>query len=350
MNYVKLGSSDLLVSEICLGSMTWGQQNTQADADQQIDYALEHGINFIDTAEMYSVPPRAETQGATERIIGTWLKANPTRRKDIILASKIAGPGVPWVRNGGPITASAVVEAVDKSLQRLQTDYIDLYQLHWPNRQSPHFSKHWPGTLDPTEVDVAAEWDGQLDILKGLDTVIKAGKVRHIGLSDDTPWGILSYLNLAKEHGLPRMVSIQNEFNLLHFKDHPYLIETCVFENVAYLPWSPIAGGALSGKYANGAKPAGARWTMQQRNGIFRDTAHSHEAIAAYQAVADKHNLSITQMSLAWVFGFAGVTSTIIGATSLEQLKEDIDAYALELSEDVMRDINTVIRRFPAPF
>ena len=242
------------------------------------------------------------------------------------------------------------MEAVDNSLQRLQTDYIDLYQLHWPNRLSPHFSKHWPGAVDPTETNLAQEREGQLDILRGLDQVVKAGKVKHIGLSDDTPWGIMNYLALAQEHDLPRIVSIQNEFNLLHFKDHPYLVETCVFEDVAFLPWSPIAGGALSGKYANGAKPEGARWTMQQRNGIFRDTAYSHDAIAAYQAVADQHKLSLTQMALAWVYQFSGVTSTIIGATSLEQLKEDIDAYALKLSDEVLNDINKVIRRFPAPF
>ncbi len=350
MKYVKLGSSDLHVSEVCLGSMTWGQQNTQADADAQIDYALEQGINFIDTAEMYSVPPKAETQGSTERIIGTWLSSNPGKREEIVLATKIAGPGVPWVREGGPITRVAISEAVDNSLQRLKTDYIDLYQLHWPNRTSPHFSKHWPGHVDPTRTDIDAEREGVLDILRGLDDVIKAGKVRHCGLSDDTPWGIMQYLALAKEHDLPRMVSIQNEFSLLHFKDHPYLIETCVFEDVAYLPWSPLAGGALSGKYANGQKPEGARWTMQQRNGIFRDTAYSHDAIAAYQAVADKHSMSITQMSLAWVYQFAGVTSTIIGATSMEQLKEDIGAYQLSLSEEVINDINQVIRRYPAPF
>ncbi len=350
MKYVKLGSSDLQVSEVCLGSMTWGQQNNQADANAQIDYALAQGINFMDTAEMYSVPPKAETQGSTERIIGTWLTANPTRRQDIVLASKIAGPGVPWVREGGPITRSAINSAVDDSLQRLQTDYIDLYQLHWPNRISPHFSKHWPGTVNPCLTNADQEREGLLDILRGLEDVVKAGKVRYCGLSDDTPWGIMQYLALAKEHNLPRMVSIQNEFSLLHFKDHPYLIEACVFEDVAYLPWSPLAGGALSGKYANGAKPAGARWTMQQRNGIFRDTAFSHDAIAAYQAVAQKHGLSVTQMSLAWVFQFAGVTSTIIGATSMEQLIEDIGAYELTLSEDVLSDINEVIRRYPAPF
>lgn len=350
MKYVKLGSSDLQVSEVCLGSMTWGQQNNQADADAQLDYSIEQGINFIDTAEMYSVPPKAETQGSTERIIGTWLAANPERRKDLVLATKIAGPGVPWVRNGGPITRAAINEAVDNSLQRLQTDYIDLYQLHWPNRLSPHFSKHWPGVVDPTLVDADKERDGLLDILRGLDDVVKAGKVRHCGLSDDTPWGIMQYLALAKEHDLPRMVSIQNEFSLLHIKDHPYLIEACVFEDVAYLPWSPLAGGALSGKYANGAKPEGARWTMQQRNGIFRDTAFSHDAIAAYQTVAEKHGMTVTQMSLAWVYQFAGVTSTIIGATSMEQLKEDIGAYSMTLSEDVIKDIDAVIRRYPVPF
>ncbi|MEO0367489.1 MAG: aldo/keto reductase [Pseudomonadota bacterium] len=350
MKKVKLGSSDLLVSEICLGSMTWGQQNTQEEANQQIDYALDQGINFIDTAEMYSVPPKAETQGSTERYIGNWFANNPSKREDVVLATKISGPGLPWVRDAGPITAETVQAAVDGSLQRLQTDYIDVYQLHWPNRTTPHFAKHWPGHVDPSETDVEAEKEGQLNILQGLDAAVKAGKIRYCGLSDDTPWGIMQYVRLAEEHDLPRIVSIQNEFSLLHLKDHPYLIETCVFEDVAYLPWSPLAGGALSGKYANGAKPAGARWTMQQRNGIFRDTSLSHEAIAAYQAVADEHDLSLTQMSLAWVYQLPGVTSTIIGATSMEQLKEDLGAYQLSLSEEVLADIGSVIKKFPLPF
>ncbi len=350
MKKIKLGSSDLQVSEVCLGSMTWGEQNTQAEGHEQIDYALDQGINFIDTAEMYSVPPSKETYGATETIIGNWIAENPGKRQDIILASKIAGSGVPWIRGGAPITGASVKEAIEDSLLRLKTDYIDLYQLHWPNRVTPHFSKHWPGKVDPTKTEIKKEREGMLDILRELDVAMAEGKIRNIGLSDDTPWGISEYLRLAEKHKLPKMVSIQNEFSLLHLKDWPYLIENCVFNDVAYLPWSPIAGGALSGKYANGAKPEGCRWTMQQRNGIFRDTSVSHQAIAAYQEVADANNLTLVQLSLAWVYQLAGVTSTIIGATSMQQLKEDIGAYEIALSDEIREQVGAVIKRFPQPF
>jgi len=350
MKKVKLGSSDLMVSEVCLGSMTWGDQNTQKEGAEQIEYALERGINFIDTAELYAVPPKPETSGMTETYIGQWLSQNKQKREDIVIASKIVGPGIPWIRDGSPITGDAVKVAIDGSLKRLQTEYIDLYQLHWPNRVSPHFSKHWPGDTDATQVNLEQEREGMLDILRALDDSVKAGKIRHCGLSDDTPWGISEYLRLAEQHDLPKMVSIQNEFSLLHLKDSPYLIENCVLNDVAFLPWSPLAGGALSGKYANGKVPEGSRWSMSQRNGLFRDTPNVHQAISAYKEVADKHSLSLTQLSLAWVYQLSGVTSTIIGATSIEQLKEDIDAYELVLTNEVLADISDVIKRYPAPF
>ncbi|MEM7360005.1 MAG: aldo/keto reductase, partial [Pseudomonadota bacterium] len=319
-------------------------------AFEQIDYALEQGINFIDTAEMYSVPPRKETYGLTETYIGNWLAANQDKRKDIVLASKIAGPGVPWVRDGSKLNGDGVRRAVDASLQRLQTDYIDLYQLHWPNRPAPQFSRHWPGTYKHSEIDVVQEQETHLDILTALGECVKAGKILHCGLSNDTPWGINEYLRLAEQHDLPRMVSVQNEFSLLHLTDVPHVMETCVFNDIAYLPWSPLAGGALSGKYRNGAKPENCRWTIQQRNGIFRDTTQSHAAIEEYHGIAQRHGLSLTQMTLAWVFQFDGVTSSIIGATSMEQLKEDIDAHKLVLSDEVLSEINLVIRKYPVPF
>ncbi len=350
MKTIKLGSSDLQVSEVCLGSMTWGSQNTQEEAFQQIDYALDQGINFIDTAELYAVPPKPETYGLTEQYIGNWIANNPDKRKNIILASKIAGPGLPWIRDGGNITGKTVKEALNASLKRLQTDYLDLYQLHWPNRPQPHFSQHWPEDVNYAEINVEREKEEHLEILNALNDCVKEGKIRYCGLSDDTPWGINEYLRLAEIYSLPKMVSIQNEFNLLHLTDSPHVIETCVLNNVAYMPWSPLAGGALSGKYRNGAKPANSRWTMAQRNGIFRDTSQSHEAIEAYHGVAKRHGHSLTQMALAWVYQFNGVTSTIIGATSLEQLKEDIGAYHLELSEEVLNDISRVIKRYPVPF
>ncbi|MUJ36631.1 aldo/keto reductase [Aliivibrio fischeri] len=350
MEYSTLGSSNLSVSRICLGSMTWGKQNTQEDANQQIDYALSQGINFIDTAEMYAVPPSPDTYGKTETIIGNWLAANPERRKEIILASKIAGPGLPWVRNGGAITGEAVIAAVDASLARLQTDYIDLYQLHWPNRTSPHFGKHFPNQFKFSEFDAKREEADMLEILQALDTCVKAGKIHHIGLSDDTPWGINTYLKLSEKYDLPRMVSIQNEFSLLHAKDWPYLIENCIHENVAYLPWSPLAGGMLSGKYLDGKMPEGSRWTFSQRNGIFRDTPAANEAVRAYMNVAEKHGYTPCQLALAWCDQVDGVTSIIIGATSLEQLKEDIEAFSKPLSDEAISDINTVFRQYPMPF
>ncbi|MUK28995.1 aldo/keto reductase [Aliivibrio fischeri] len=350
MEYSTLGSSNLSVSRICLGSMTWGKQNTQEDANQQIDYALSQGINFIDTAEMYAVPPSPDTYGKTETFIGNWLAANPERRKEIILASKIAGPGLPWVREGGPITGDAVIAAVDASLARLQTDYIDLYQLHWPNRTSPHFGKHFPNQFKFSDFDAKKEEADMLEILQALDTCIKAGKIRHIGLSDDTPWGINTYLKLSEKYDLPRMVSIQNEFSLLHAKDWPYLIENCVHEDIAYLPWSPLAGGMLSGKYLDGKMPEGSRWTFSQRNGIFRDTPAANEAVRAYMNIAEKHGYTPCQLALAWCDQVDGVTSTIIGATSLEQLKEDIEAFSKPLRDEVISEINAVFRQYPMPF
>jgi len=350
MEFTTLGSSGLSVSRVCLGSMTWGMQNNQQDANQQIDYALSQGINFIDTAEMYAIPPSPETYGKTETIIGNWLSENKARRKDIVLATKIAGPGMPWARDGGPITGDAVEKAVDASLKRLQTDYIDLFQLHWPNRTSPHFSKHWPNQFKFTDVNAADHSAQMLDILQGLDRCIKAGKIRFCGLSDDTTWGINTYLKLSEQHNLPRMVSIQNEFNLLQTKDWPYLIENCVHEDIAYLPWSPLAGGMLSGKYLNGARPEGSRWTISQRNGLFRDTLASQKAIAAYAEIAQQHGMSTAQLALAWCDQVDGVTSTIIGATSLTQLVEDIDAFSKPMSEQLLTDINSVLKTYPAPF
>ncbi|CED57564.1 putative aldo-keto reductase [Aliivibrio wodanis] len=350
MEYTTLGSSNVSVSRICLGSMTWGQQNSQEDANQQIEYALSQGINFIDTAEMYAVPPSPETYGKTETIIGNWLAENPERRKEIVLATKIAGPGLPWVRNAGAITGEAVIAAVDSSLARLQTDYIDLYQLHWPNRTSPHFGKHFPNQFKFSDFDAKKEEADMLEILQALNECIKAGKIRHIGLSDDTPWGINTYLKLSAKYDLPRMVSIQNEFSLLHAKDWPYLIENCIHEDVAYLPWSPLAGGMLSGKYLDGKMPEGSRWTFSQRNGIFRDTPAANEAVKAYMEVAEKHGYTPCQLALAWCDQVDGVTSTIIGATSLEQLKEDIEAFSKPLSEEALADINVVFRKFPMPF
>lgn len=350
MKYSKLGRTGLDVSRVCLGTMTWGTQNDQNDADEQMAYALDQGINFIDTAEMYSVPPTPESYGKTETIIGDWNRRNPNRREEYVLASKIAGGGVKHIRNGGEIDGEAIISSVDASLARLQTDYIDLYQLHWPNRTSPHFAKHWPGKISFSDVDRDAHSSKMLEILQAIDECVKAGKIRHFGLSDDTTWGINEYIRLSDKHGLPRVASIQNEFSLLHAKDWPYLIENCVHEDVAYLPWSPLAAGSLSGKYLDGARPEGSRWTYSQRQGLFRDTEQANAAVKAYMDVAAKHGMSAVELALAWCDQVDGVTSTIIGATTLSQLQEDVDAFELSLSDEVLKDVAEVFRQYPVPF
>ncbi|GAC32372.1 aldo/keto reductase [Paraglaciecola polaris] len=350
MNYSKLGRSGLAVSRVCLGSMTWGVQNTQQDADEQIEFALAQGVNFIDTAELYPVPPSGEKYGHTEMIIGDWLRRQPERRKDIILASKIVGPGLSYIREGRKVSAESVIQAVDASLRRLNTDYIDLYQLHWPNRTSPHFAKHAVGRVNFSATDTAAETAQMLEILQALNTCVEQGKIRFCGLSNETPWGLQQYLNLSEQYNLPRMVSMQNEFSLLHAKDWPYLLEHCVAEQIAYLPWSPLAGGALSGKYLNNQRPAGSRWSFEQRNGIFRDTANTALAVAGYVDVATAHGLTPCELALAWCDGVDGVTSTIIGATNMLQLRENITAFSKPLSEQVKTDIASVLNQYPAPF
>lgn len=350
MQYVVLGSANIQVSRVCLGTMTWGCQNSQADADAQLNYALAQGVNFIDTAEMYAIPPTADTYGATERIIGNWLSRNRSQRSNIVLATKMAGPGLAHVRDGSGMTAATLLQAVDASLARLQTDYIDLYQLHWPNRVSPHFGKHSVGRIDFSAVAATEQTEQILDLLEALQQCVDAGKIRFCGLSNETPWGISQYLQLSQQHKVPRMVSIQNEFSVLHSKDWPYLIEQCVHENIAYLPWSPLAGGALSGKYLGGARPSGTRWSMLQRNGLFRDTPQSNAAIAAFVELAHRHNVSATSLALAWVNQVDGVSSTIIGATNMTQLQQNIAAFSLSLTAAMLDDIALFLQQYPAPF
>lgn len=354
MEYKKLGSSGLKVSEVCLGTMTWGEQNSEAEGHEQMDYAAERGVNFFDTAELYSIPIHPDTYGATEKVIGTWFEARKNR-SDIILASKIAGPSRPWIREGSPMTGASVKEAIEGSLKRLRTDYIDVYQLHWPNRPFPHFGRNLAGLIDFTSNKTSKIIDNMLDVLKALDDAVKDGKIRYAGLSNESAWGISKYAELAKEHNLPVMTSIQNEFSLLNRSDDPYVAETCVREDVAYLPWSPLTRGMLSGKYEGGKTiPAGTRWERQIEIDPdfkeFRDLPQVHAAIDAYIAVAKKHGLDVCQMALAFCKQQSFVTSTIIGATTMEQLKSNIDAFDLTLSDEVMRDIHEVYTQYPVPF
>lgn len=346
MLYKKLGTSDIDVSLICLGTMTWGLQNTESEGHEQMDYALERGVNFFDTAEMYAVPPSAETYGKTESIIGTWFAARKTRDK-VILASKIAGPGLGWVRDGqNKIDRENIYKAVESSLKRLQTDYIDLYQLHWPNRGSYCFQQHW--TYNP-KFDKARVEDNFLEVLQTFDEIIKQGKIRHIGLSNETSWGTMKYLHLSRTHNLPRMQSIQNEYSLLNRLFQPDLQEIALAEKCGLLAWSPLARGMISGKYLNGKRPAGARLTIETRPER-RDTPQANNAIKAYIAVAEKHGLDVCQMALAFVNAQPFVTSNIIGATNMDQLKTNIDSINITLNQDVLDDIHQVYRDYPMPF
>lgn len=353
MEYTKLGTSDIEISRVCLGTMTWGEQNSELEGHEQMNYALEQGVNFWDTAELYSVPTSAGTCGRTEEIIGTWL-AKTGRRKDVVLATKLVGAGLPWIRGGdAKIDGANAKVAVEGSLKRLQTDYIDLYQLHWANRNIPHFGNNHAGAVDMMGTTTAVEVDSFLDTLRVLKELQVEGKIREIGLSNETAWGVMKYLELSEKHDLPRIQSLQNEFSLLCRKDDPFVAETVVRENVSYLAWSPLAFSLLGGKYRGGDKPEGSRWAVSLSLGHganFRDVPMAHDAVDAYYSVAEKHGLNPVEVTLAFVYRQPFVGSTIIGATSMSQLKQNIGAYELKLSRDVLNDINEVYRQYPIPY
>jgi aryl-alcohol dehydrogenase-like predicted oxidoreductase len=345
MKYNRLGNTDIKVSALCLGTMTYGEQNTMEEAHQQLDYAVSQGINFIDTAEMYPVPPMEPTQGDTETIIGEWL-VNRGQRDDLILATKIAGPAewLSYIRGGSRLNEKHITEAIDDSLNRLKTDYIDLYQLHWPDRHTNYF-----GDLgyqhDPNEQSTAIE-----ETLKALEKAVESGKIRYIGLSNETPWGVMSFLKYADQLGLPRIQSIQNPYNLLNRTYEVGLAEVSIREQAGLLAYSPLAFGVLSGKYLTGQRPEKARLTLFERFTRYTNL-QAEEATQSYADLAREHGLSPAQMALAFVTEQPFVTSNIIGATTMEQLKENIASVELELSDEVKSGIESIhsINSNPCP-
>jgi len=343
MQYRQLGTTDIKVSAICLGTMTFGEQNTEAEGHRQIDLALDNGVNFLDTAEMYAVPVRAETQGETERIIGTWIKASG-RRDDVVLATKVAGPGSSHIRGGTAILDRANVEAaIDTSLKRLQTDYIDLYQVHWPERSANRFGKL--GFPWPTEADTTTPID---ETLEALGRAVDAGKVRAIGVSNETPWGVSRYLNSAAS-GLPRLASIQNPYNLLNRSFEVGLAEFAYREQVGLLAYSPLGFGVLSGKFMDGAWPDGARLSLFHDKFPRYIQPKGRAATARYVDLARSHGLDPAQMALAFVTSRPFVTSNIIGARTDEQLLSNLASADLTLSTEVEDAINALHDADPNP-
>lgn len=345
MEYRSLGKSDLTVSAVCLGTMTYGQQNSESEAHTQLDYAIERGVNFIDTAEMYPVPPRAGTVTRTETIVGNWLRHQPRER--IVLATKVTGPrrSMDWIR-GGPaaLDRNNIRTAIEGSLQRLQTDYIDLYQLHWPERNVPMFGGD---QFDPTQETDAVPIREQLEVLSEL---VREGKVRYVGLSNEYPWGVMGFLRLAEDHDLPRVVSIQNAYNLLNRTFECGLAEIAYREQLSLLAYSPLAFGYLSGKYLEDGDGQG-------RATLFKGFAQRYQkpnvepAVSAYVELARRHGLSPAQLALSFVYRRWFVASTIIGATSMEQLAENLDVWEQPLSVAVLDEIEALYRRYtnPAP-
>jgi len=343
MNFRKLGNTDLKVSTICLGTMTWGEQNTKKDAFEQMDYALDKSVNFWDTAEIYSVPPREETFGSTEKIIGEWF-AKTKKRNKVILATKIAGPMREYVRGGGnQYDKKKLFEALEGSLKRLKTDYIDLYQLHWPERNTNFFGKlGYNHTNDDN-------WNKFEDILEILKKFIDEGKIRHVGLSNETAWGLGKFLELSKANNLPRMASVQNPYNLLNRTYEIGLAEISIREQSRLLAYSPLACGYLTGKYRNNKIPKNSRmdhsfdfWTRYRK-------PNSNRAIEEYFKISQKYNLDFAQMSLKFVEIQPFVTSVIIGATTMEQLKINIESVSVNLEEEIIKEINDVQIKYPNP-
>ena len=347
MQFKPLADTGILLPEICLGTMTFGEQNTQEEAFEQLDYALDQGVYFWDTAEMYPVPPKPETQGATERIIGNWIASRGGRDK-LFLASKIAGPsqGGSHIRDGQTrFGADEISAAIDQSLSRLQTDYIDLYQLHWPQRPTNFFGKLGYGNAEAAEDRAVTDLE---ETLTALQYEIKNGRIRYIGLSNETPWGTMKFLHLAEKLGLSKFVSVQNPYNLLNRTYEIGMSEIAKYEGVGLLAYSPLAFGYLTGKFRNGARPANARVTLFSRFSRYSNP-ESEWAVEQYAQLAEQHGLTLTQLALAFIKQQFFVTSTIIGATNLDQLKENIQAFEVNLSEEVLKGIEAIHRQQPNP-
>jgi aryl-alcohol dehydrogenase-like predicted oxidoreductase len=348
MKYRKLGTTDIDVSVICLGTMTFGEQNSQQEGFDQMDYALERGINFFDTAELYAVMPRKETYGKTEEIIGNWFQQKKNRSK-VILASKIASKtenDLTWIRDGAEklgFDKKNMNAAIDASLQRLQTDYIDLYQLHWPERKVPKFGK-----LDFEYDPYDNEWTQIEEVLDNLNNLIKSGKIRYVGLSNETPWGVMKFLHVAKEKNLPRMMSIQNVYSLVNRVFDIANSEVSIRENCGLLAYSPLAGGRLSGKYIN-QQPTNARYTLWPSRFDRHHTVRGEMAIAKYVDLAKKYNIAPSTFANAYVNDRPFVTSNIIGATTIEQLRENIDSIDITLSNEILHEIEDIHLSDPNP-
>ena len=344
MNFKKLGNTDLKVSTICLGTMTWGEQNNQKEAFEQINYALDNGINFFDTAEIYPSPCFEKTYGSTEKIIGNWFKEKKNRDQ-VILASKISGPGLSWVRNGGPqYSEQNIKKAIEDSLKRLQTDYIDLYQLHWPERKTNFF-----GRLNYKHQEKEDSWNDFEKILIILEKFIKQGKIRYIGLSNETPWGLSKFLEVSKIKKLPRMMSVQNSYNLLCRTYEIGLSEISIREKSGLLAYSPLAGGFLTGKYRNNNLPENSRQKLFAEYYTRYSKPNASPVIEKYYNIAKKFDLNFAQMSIKFCEIQKFLTSVIIGATTMEQLKINIESVSVNLKDEILKEINDVQIKYPNP-